>query len=338
SAEDAESAIDEKEPHEKEEGAFYVWEKKELEVMLGSDAKIFNYYYGVWDEGNPPAGSDPHSVFTKKNILYAAHTLSETSNKFEKSTDEVAGILEEGRKKLFKQREKRPRPHLDDKILTSWNGLMISAYSKAYQVTGERAYLESAKSSANFILKNLFNDSTQTLLHRYRDYDAKFDGNLEDYAFFTNALIDLYESCFEDKYLDYAIKLMETAIRDFYDDGAGGFYDTTGKDKSILVRTKEDYDSAEPTGNSITILNLLRLSYIIDKSEWFDKAKDSLDAFADKIAKMPYAMPQMLVALDYFLHKPKQIVIAGKEEDITTREMLQEVFKRFIPDKVLIQY
>ncbi|HEY3251015.1 MAG TPA: thioredoxin domain-containing protein, partial [Ignavibacteria bacterium] len=270
SAEDAESVVKnpinmvdalQNEALHKEEGAFYVWEKKELDELLGEDAEIFNYFYGVWEGGNAPAGSDPHSVFTDKNILYAAHTLSETSNKFEKSTDEVDAILKESREKLYRQREKRPRPHLDDKILTSWNALMISAYSKAHQVIGETAYIDSAKRSADFIIEHLYNDSSKSLLHRYRDEEAKFDGNLEDYTFFTQALIDLYESCFDDKYLDLAINLMETAINEFYDSEYGGFYDTTGKDASILVRTKEDYDSAEPTGNSIALLNLLRLSY-----------------------------------------------------------------------------
>jgi uncharacterized protein YyaL (SSP411 family) len=132
-------------------------------------------------------------------------------------------------------------------------------------VIGETGYLESAMRSANFIIKHLYDDTSQTLLHRFRDEEARFQGNLEDYAFFTQALVDLYESCFENKYLDLAIKLTETAINDFYDDEHGGFYDTTGKDTSILVRTKEDYDSAEPTGNSIAILNLLRLSYHLIK-------------------------------------------------------------------------
>ncbi|MCC7159519.1 MAG: thioredoxin domain-containing protein, partial [Ignavibacteria bacterium] len=270
SAEDAESAINAAEPKVKEEGAFYVWTKKEIDELLGLDSEIFCYHFGVNAHGNAPQGSDPHSVFVEKNILYIAHSVSETSNKFEKPTDEVARIIEEGKMILFDVREKRPLCHLDDKILTNWNGLMITAFAKASQVFGEAGYLEKAKNSAEFILKTLFKPESNTLLHRFRDGEAKIEGTLEDYAFFIQALIDLYESCFDEKYLDHAIKLTGTMINDFYDNEGGGFFDTSGKDKSILVRTKEDYDSAEPTGNSVAILCLLRLSYITGKIELYD--------------------------------------------------------------------
>ncbi len=322
--------------HQKEEGAFYVWEKKEIDEILGNDSEILCYYLGVHEHGNAPAGSDPHSVFTDKNILYIARSVSETSNKFGLSTDETVKILRRSEDRMFEVREKRPRPHLDDKILTSWNGLMISAYAKAFQVLGETEYLERAVKSAEFIINNLYDKSSHTLKHRWRDGDARFEGTLEDYAFFTQALMDLYESCFNEKYLEIAVSLTETSINDFYDDENGGFFDTTGKDKSILVRTKEDYDSAEPTGNSIAILNLLRLSYITENTAWYDKANISLLLFAEKIIKMPYGMPQMLVALNLLLNKPKQIVISGKKDDETAMQMIKEVYKRFIPNKILI--
>jgi len=337
SAEDAESALTADNPKEKEEGACYVWSKKEIDDLLGEDAEIFNYHYGVSEYGNAPQGSDPHSVFVEKNILYRAHSVSETSNKFEKSTDEVAGILEQGRKTLFEVRKKRPLPHLDDKVLTSWNGLMISAFAKAYQVLGNSAYLKLAEGSADFILKHLCREIDSTLLHRYRDGESKIEGTLEDYAFFTQGLIDLYESNFNEKYLEKAIVLTETMLRDFYDEEGAGFFDTSGKDESILVRTKEDYDSAEPTGNSVAIMNLMRLSFLTGRELWYDKAQSSIAAFSAKLEKMPYAMPQMLTALDYVLNKPKQIIIAGDEKDMTAEYMLSEVYKRFIPNKVLVR-
>lgn len=337
SAEDAESALSADDPHEKEEGAFYVWSKKEIDELLGEDAEIFNYCYGVDAYGNAPQGSDPHSVFVEKNILYFAHSIREASDKFEKPTNAIAEILDECKRILFEAREKRPKSHLDDKVLTSWNGLMITAFAKAYQVYGEVAYLEKARNAADFIIANLYNKKTNLLLHRWRDGEAKIAGTLEDYAFFTQGLLDLYESCFDEGYLNIAIGLTDKMIADFYDNDEGGFYDTSGEDKSILVRTKEDYDSAEPTGNSIAILNIARLSYITGNTKLFDKAYSSISAFSDKLGKMPYAMPQMLVALEYILFKPKQIVIAGKENDEMTYRMLQEVYKRFMPDKVLIQ-
>jgi uncharacterized protein YyaL (SSP411 family) len=262
--------------------------------------------------------------------------LSETSNKFEKSTDAVNEIIKDGKKKLFEAREKRPKSHLDDKILTTWNGLMITAFAKAYQAFGEIKYLERAKKSAEFILNNMYKTESHILLHRFRDGEAKIDGTLEDYSFFTQGLLDLYESCFEERYLEHAIGLTETMISDFYDNEGSGFYDTSGKDKSILVRTKEDYDSAEPTGNSLAIMNLIRLSYITGNTVWYEKAYDSISAFSGKLQRMPYAMPQMLVALEYILNKPKQIVIAGEKNDETAFRMIEYVHRKFIPDKILI--
>ena len=336
SAEDAESVIDPAEPHEKEEGAFYVWSKSEIDTLLGEDAEIFNYFYGVNAHGNAPQGSDPHSVFVEKNILYKAHSLSETSNKFERSTDQINEILEDCRKSLFIAREKRPLPHKDDKILTSWNGLMISAFAKAYAVFNEPAQLEKAQKAADFILGNLYNSTEKKLLHRWRDGEAKIDATLEDFAFFSQGLIDLYEASFDEKYLKHAVELSEIMINDFYDETEGGFFDTSGKDTSILVRTKEDYDSAEPTGNSVAINNLLRLSALTGNTAWYDMAYKSVLAFSDKLVRMPYAMPQMLVALDSLLYKPKQIIIAGGNDE-TAYRMLREVQNRFMPDKVVVK-
>lgn len=337
SAEDAESVIDPAEPHEKEEGAFYVWSKSEIDALLGDDAEIFNYFFGVNDYGNAPQGSDPHSVFVEKNILYKAHSISETSNKFERSTDEINNLLEESKKILFNAREKRPLPHKDDKILTSWNGLMISAFAKAYQVLNEPGYLEKAQKAADFILENLYNAAEKRLLHRWRDGEAKIDATLEDFSFFSQGLIDLYEASFDEKYLKFAVELSEVMINDFYDDAEGGFFDTSGKDKSILVRTKEDYDSAEPTGNAVAINNLLRLSAFTGNTAWYDMAYKSVLAFSGKLEKMPYAMPQMLIALDSLLYKPKQIIIAGSKNDETAYRMIREIFTRFMPDKVVVK-
>ncbi|HWA05680.1 MAG TPA: thioredoxin domain-containing protein [Ignavibacteria bacterium] len=337
SAEDAESVIDPAKPHEKEEGAFYVWSKNEIDKLLAEDAEIFNYFFGVNDYGNAPQGSDPHSVFVEKNILYKKHTLSETSNKFERSTDEINELIEECKKILFNKREKRPLPHKDDKILTSWNGLMISAFAKAYQVFNEPVYLEKAQKAADFILENLYNAKDKKLLHRWRDGEANIDATLEDFSFFSQGLIDLYEASFDEKYLKLAIELCEVMINDFYDETEGGFFDTSGKDKSIIVRTKEDYDSAEPTGNSVAINNLLRLSALTGITNWYDMAYKSVLAFSGKLEKMPYAMPQMLVALDSLLYKPKQIIIAGSNNDETAFRMMREVLARYIPDKVVVK-
>ena len=345
SAEDAESIVpanityaqnSAQENSQKAEGACYVWEKDEIDKLLGEHSEIFCYYFGIGQYGNAPAGSDPHHVFVHKNILYIAHSLSETSNEFERSTDEVHNIIKECKKILFDAREKRPPPHLDDKILVSWNGLMISAFAKAYKVFDKMEYLESAMRASDFILTKLFDSGSNVLLHRYRDGEARFEGNLEDYAFFIQGLIDLYEAGFDEKYLEDAVKLTKSMIANFYDEKEAGFYDTSGKDKSILVKTKEDYDSAEPTGNSIAILNLLRLSQFTDNKDWFDNAYNSIVLFSGKLTKQPYAMPQMLCALEFALHKPKQIIISGERNSFAVKEMLHEVHKRYLPGKILI--
>lgn len=338
SAEDAESALDASNPHEKEEGAFYVWELAEIEKLLGEeDAKVFNYFYGAGARGNAPAESDPHNVFVNKNILYEAKSLSDTANKFEMPTDKVYEIIQQGKKILFEEREKRPLPHLDDKILTSWNGLMISAFAKAYRILHKTEYLEQAVKAAEFILNNLYDKQNKILLHRYRDGEAKVEGNLDDYAFFIQSLIDLYETTFQIKYLEQAIELNNLSMEYFYDNEEGGFWDTSGKDESILIRTKEDYDSAEPTGNSIAVMNLLRLSQFTDSKDLYDKAIDSLKLFDDKMKSHPYAMPQMLCALDFALLKPKQIIIAGMRDDAGTHALLQEVFNHYLPNSIIIQ-
>lgn len=336
SAEDAESVIDPADPHEKEEGAFYVWSKSEIDSLLGEDAEIFNYLYGVNAHGNAPQGSDPHSVFIEKNILYKAHSLSETSNKFERSTDDINTIIEECNKVLFGAREKRPLPHKDDKILTSWNGLMISAFAKAYCVFDEPAYRQKAEMAADFVLENLYDFRKRQLLHRWRDGEAKIEGTLEDFSFFTQGLIDLYEASFDERYLKFAVEMTDIMITDFYDEAEGGFFDTSGRDTSILVRTKEDYDSAEPTGNSVAINNLLRLSALTGNTNLYDMAYKSILAFGGKLEKMPYAMPQMLIALDSLLHKPKQIIISGGNDE-TAYMMVREVQSRFMPDKVVVR-
>ena len=335
SAEDAESALDSSKPDEKEEGAFYVWEKSEIDRLLGEkNSEIFCFYYGIGKRGNAPAGSDPHNVFINKNILHQAYSLSDTSDKFNVTADETDKILKESKKILFEAREKRPRPHLDDKILTSWNGLMISAFAKAYNILGDEKYIEIAKKSADFILKNLFKN--KILLHRFRDGEARYDGTLEDYAFFIQALVDLYEACFDEKYLEKSAELTKLMIDYFYDNENGGFFDTSDKDKSILLRTKEDYDSAEPTGNSIAIMDLLRLSQLTENKDYYDKAIESLQLFSGKMSEQPYATPQMLCALDFSLNKPKQIIVAGKRDEKTVQEMIREVHNHYIPNKILI--
>ena len=335
SAEDAESALDDSHPEEKEEGTCYLWTASEIDHYLDQEqAGVVKYYYGVEDSGN--ALHDPQHVFMGKNILYVAHTIEQTAGAFKKSPEQITSLLAAARTKLFAEREKRPRPHLDDKIITAWNGLMISAFGKAYQVLGEKAYLDAALDAAQFIEAKLHDPQTHHLFRRYRDGDARFEGGLQDYAFLIQGFLDLYESSFNIHWLDQAIHLTTEQIALFSDGAGGGFFDISGSDTTILMKTKEDYDGAEPTGNSVAALNLLRLAHMTDNSEWRKLAGQTMATFGTRLGHVPESAPQMLVALEWSLSTPKEIIIAGNVASDDTRALLSEIHHRYLPTKVVL--
>lgn len=335
SAEDAESIIDISRPDEKAEGAFYVWKKSEIESILGKNySDIFNYHFGVADGGN--AIQDHQNAFYGQNILHAAHTIEETASEFGVQPSEIALSLTASRQKLYLEREKRPRPHLDDKIITGWNGLMISAFAKAFQILRRDLYLKTAESAAHFVLNNLYDPDTKTLYRRYRDGNARFDGGLQDYAFLIQGLTDLYESSFNPEWLEQAVALSHKQIELFWDDKDHGFFDSHGNDPSILVRTKEGYDGAEPAGNSVAALNFLRLADITNNLGWREIADKTIRAFGEALSQTPEALPQMLVALGRKLSAPKEIIIAGDRTGQDTWEMIRVIQGHFLPDKIIL--
>ena len=335
SAEDADSVIDPSHPEEKGEGAFYVWTEKEIEELVGNpDALLFRSHYGVRSAGNVSA--DPHEEFQGKNILYVSRSIEETARSLGKSTGEAERILAAARKKLFEARGSRPRPHLDDKILAGWNGLMISAMARGSQVLGETRYLEAARRAGSMILEKLHDPSSGKLQRRYRDGEAAFEAAAEDYAFLIQGLLDLYEASFEIHWLQSAMSLQEKQLHLFWDPKEGGFFSGTGRDPSILLRMKEDYDGAEPSANSASVLNLLRLAQMTDNEEWRREAEKGIAVFSARLEAFPQAMPQMLAALDLYLSKPKQIILAGTPGAADTRALLEVVHGRFIPNKILL--
>ncbi|MCB0721756.1 MAG: thioredoxin domain-containing protein [Ignavibacteriae bacterium] len=332
SAEDAESALHEDKPDDKEEGTFYLWTQDEINDALGSqDGVILNNYFGTQPNGNTL--NDPHDVFGNKNVLFISKDIYDLAKLFNKPANEVLGILKESKTKLLEEREKRPRPHLDDKILTSWNALMISAFAKAYTVTGNEKYLASAENSARFILANLYKDGT--LLHRYRDGDARFDGSLEDYSYMIQALIDLYEATFNIDYLNKAIELNSTAVGKFYDNENGGFFDVAGSPEDIILKTKESYDGAEPAGNSIQILSMLKLGIITEDNSLTDKAVKSLEFFYENLDRAPFSSPQMLFALYFYMKGSVEIILSGDRND-KFEKFLKKINNTFIPTKVIL--
>ncbi len=334
SAEDADSPLPEN-PSAHAEGAFYVWEEKEIVGALGKEsAEIFNHSYGVEKGGN--VDNDPRGEFPKKNVLIVSHTVEETAKQFGKSPEEIGKILADARQKLFAIRAKRPRPHLDDKTITAWNGLMISAFARAYQVLDDPQYLTAATKARQFVKAKLYDEKTGKLLRRYRAGEAAIDGFADDYAFLIQGLLDLYEAGFDINDLAWAFDLQKKQNELFWDASGSGFFSTTGNDPSVLLRMKEDYDGAEPSPNSIAALNLLRLSQMLDDKTFRDMAEKTLTALAARLQQAPSAMPQMMVALDFSLSKPKQIVIAGKPNAADTRAMLRVVHGKFIPAKILL--
>ncbi|MBI4326422.1 MAG: thioredoxin domain-containing protein [Chloroflexi bacterium] len=334
SAEDADSPLPDN-PADHAEGAFYVWEEKEIMEAVGKDsAEIFCYYYGVGRGGN--VREDPHGEFPKKNVLIVSRTLEETAKKFDSTPDQVRTTLAEARKNLLEIRSKRPRPHLDDKTLTAWNGLMISAFARAHQVLDEPQYLAAAESAAAFLKTQLYDEKIGKLSRRHREGQVAFDGYVDDYAFLIQGLLDLYEASFNVEHLQWALNLQRKQNELFWDKEHAGFFSTAGKDPSILLRMKEDYDGAEPSPNSVAVLNLLRLAEMLDRQEFRGMAEKTLAAFGPRLSQAPSALPQMMVAFEFHLSKPKQIVIAGKPDAGDTRAMLNAVHREFIPNKILL--
>jgi hypothetical protein len=318
------------------EGAFYVWTQKEIDDALGDAAEIFGFHYGVQAHGNAPEGSDPHDEFRGKNILIQRHAISETAAHLNKSEEEIAKSLAQSRQKLFTIRVKRPRPHLDDKIIAAWNGLMISAYARAAQVLDDSRYLEMAVRAAKFLRSNLYDPPRKILYRNYRQGRSDIEGFADDYALVIQALLDLYEASFDVDWLQFAGELQETQDRLFFDEHNGGYFSTSGKDQSVFLRMKDDNDGAEPAASSVAALNLLRLSQMLNQEQLATRATKTIDAFATTLSHFPSAMPQMLVALDHSLSKPRQIVIAGKQNAAETKALLNEVHRRFLPRTVVL--
>jgi uncharacterized protein YyaL (SSP411 family) len=323
SAEDADSVIDAAKPEEKGEGAFYVWTQAEIEHALGQPAaKYFCRHFGVEPGGN--VHEDPHGEFPGKNILYQA----------QKDEDpEITASIAASKLKLLALRSKRVRPHLDDKVLTAWNGLMISAFAKGGVILAEPRYTQAARNSADFILGRMYDPKTGVLLRRYRQQDAAIPGFLDDYAFFTQGLLDLYETDFHLPYLQAAIKLTEKQLELFEDKSGGGLFSTAVGDSSLVMRMKDDYDGAEPSGNSVTACNLLRLAQMTDRKDFHDATDRLLRAFAPRIGAQPVTAPQMLAAYEFNLSKPKQIVLVGNDG---LPALLHEVNSRFLPHKIVL--
>lgn len=334
SAEDAESASDPSSPEAREEGSFYVWTLGEIARYTGeADAQLFCNHFGVRPEGN--ALADPLGVFEGKNILYAAQSVDESARQSGLTSDEVSRRLQACRSKLFSARELRPKPFRDEKIISAWNGLMISAFARGYQVLGDASYLVSARNAASFVLTHLRSQDGK-LMRRFRDGEARFTASLQDYAFVIQALLDLYETDFDIRWIDEAIVLLRKQIELFGNQHDGGFFDTPSGESDLLLRTREDYDGAEPTGNSISALNLYRLGRMTNSTEWISASSGTIRAFGARLDNRPDMLPQMLVACDAHSAAPREIVVAGRPGSPEMQDLLRMIHARYLPHTTIL--
>jgi uncharacterized protein YyaL (SSP411 family) len=334
SAEDADSASDPRRPEEREEGAFYLWEKAEVEELLGpDDGELFALAYGVSEVGNTL--NDPHGELGTRNVLYRALDPEALALRVSREREQIEARLADCRRRLFEARGRRPRPHLDDKVLTGWNGLMISACARAHQLVGRRRDLVSAQCAAELLRRSLWDEDAQALSRRLREGEVRFAAQLDDYAFLTQGLIDLWEADFDPGWLEWAERLVERAL-EIFDGGPGALYDSV-EDSSVLVRMRELYDGAEPSGNAVTALNLQRLASILDRPLWRVRAEQILRATAGHLEKAPQAVPQGLVALDFFVGESMQVVITGAPADPLAEALLRVVRRSFTPRKIVLR-
>jgi uncharacterized protein len=340
SAEDADSVPPEQaheaHPH-KMEGAFYIWPDAELGEILGEEAEIFRARYGVRPSGNAPA--DPQGEFTGKNLLYTARSLEDIASSTGRDVEEVEASLARSRAALMARRSSRPRPHLDDKVLTAWNGLTIAAFARAARVLDDGAsYLDDARRAATFIRTQLWNPSTRTLLRRYRNGEAGVDAYAEDYAFLVFGLLELFQADADPGWLDWAVQLQARQDELFWDPADGGWFSTTGQDSSVLLRLKEDYDGAEPAASSVSVLNLLVLAHLGagDTESYTSKIEFTLGSFAGRAAQAGRTVPMMLAGLSSYHAGSEQVVIVGDRDARDTAALLDVIRSRYQPTMLTI--
>jgi uncharacterized protein YyaL (SSP411 family) len=326
SAEDADS--------EGVEGKFYLWEEDEIRrILKKEEADLFIRVFNIKKEGN----FEEEATGRKEgaNIPHLMKSMPEIARDLKVSEEEMKDRVRSAREKLFQVREKRVHPHKDGKILTDWNGLMIAALARGYKVFGDDEYARATKKATNFIL-NRMRKPDGRLLHRYRDGEVKIDANLDDYAFLIWGLIELYEALFETHYLKTAVELNKDMLRHFWDETSGGLFFTPDDAETLIVRKKELYDGAIPSGNSVAMLNLLRLARLTGDHALDAKAAEIGRAFSDQIRQLPSGYTQFLVATDFAIGPSYEVVIVGPAGARDTIDMLGALNTRFIPNHVAI--
>jgi hypothetical protein len=309
---------------EGEEGKYFVWTHDEAMQILGEESgEIFSRVYDVSEFGN----------FEGKNILHPVLTLEQAARFFRKEVSEVERVIAEGKQKLFQEREKRVKPFRDEKILASWNGLMLSGLAEASRILDSPSSLAAARKTVDFIFTRMFRDGL--LLHTYKDGQAKLLGYLDDYAFVAAGLLDLYESTLERANLQRSIELADTMIREFWDDIDGAFFYTGKSHEALISRTKPAFDGSVPSGNAVATQILLRLYYYTGKEDYLKRAEKTLRIYYDAMEQQPFGFAHMLSALDFYLEKPKEIVLVGDKNGASEQELLKRIHLLYLPNKTI---
>ena len=319
SAEDADS--------EGHEGKFYCWTRAELARLLSPEEfNVVVACYGITEAGNFTDHSRPDPL-PGQNILYLANSAIPSSD---------LPLLQSAQAKMFRERSRRVRPHRDDKILASWNGLMLGALARAGVVLREDSYLAAAEKNLAFLRTELWDETTRTLSHRWRDGRRDSVQLLSAYAFLLHGVLQLYESTLKPAHLEFALALAETMITRFYDPEHGGFWQSSPDTSDLILRMKESHDSAEPAGNSVAILGLLKLAAITDRADFKQAAEKSLQLFAELAIRQPQAVPFLLGAVDFGLDAPVRLVVAGDPAAPSTRALLHAIHSVYRPNKVVL--
>ncbi len=337
SAEDADSIPPEHahDPHaHKSEGAFYIWADSEIGAVLGDDADVARRRFGIEPDGNAP--QDPQGEFTGKNLLYTAQSIEDISIRSGRSAADIVAALSRIRTRLMEVRSTRPRPHLDDKILTAWNGLMIAAFSRAARVLSHlpaaTEYLETAVRAAAFVKDRLW--SSRGLLRRYRDGEAAIPAYAEDYACLIWGLIELFQASGNVEWLEWALTLQSEQDERFWDEKEAGWFSTTGEDPTVLLRLKEDYDGAEPAASSVSALNTLTIANLTGDDTMRRRAERTLARYGPRIGAAGRSIPMMLCALSAWYAGYSQIVIVGDGD--LARALEAEVGRHYLPSAIVI--
>ncbi|HCL26493.1 MAG TPA: thioredoxin domain-containing protein [Dehalococcoidia bacterium] len=310
---------------EGEEGKFFVWTPSEIKAVLGEEeGEIFGGFFGVTEGGN----------FEGKNILNISLKATDYAQRHDIPLERLVDVIQRGKKALWEEREKRVHPLLDDKVLASWNGMMLRSFAEAGAALERQDYLDAAVKNANFLLETMRPEAT--LLRTYRAGQAKLPGYLEDYAFVADGLLALYEATFDGRWLDEAISLADRMIGLFWDEQVGGFYDTSAEHDQLVVRPRDVLDNAQPCGGSVATDVLLKLAVITGNEDYRLKAATPLRTLHELMSRAPAGTGHWLAALDFYVSAPKEVVIIGPREDPATQALLRTVYGSFQPNKVLV--